>query len=225
MKNYLALLIFCILTFNINAQIVEYRVSKSNVNTYDTDMQSYNGWKGWVDNEKNINLYFSQNIFKKNINVQMIGFDPWAFVYYMDDTDVVYTIIADEPTENFPFRKKVKIKLISTVSTSKGSRDQFVQTKNILNGAGYIYSNETFDKLLSGTSIDDIYIFYEMEDGSKGYEAYNIKSKNAIANDASAEQRQIEQEEAANERERLKREKRSETINSLGSSIIKLLKK
>ena len=216
---------FCVLSMSINGQIVKYKANKVNTNLYDNDMQTYKGWNGWNNDETDCELAFSQNAFKIGSVFANMNFDPNHYVNYFSKVETIYTFMADEPIANFPFRKKISIKYTNRVLTKKSRIDEDIEKITTSTGKGYIYSNETFDKILSGNSIADIYIFYEMEDGSKGYKAYNIKSINAIANDAAAEQRQIEQEEAAAERERLKREKRSETINSLGSSIIKLLKK
>lgn len=225
MKNYIILLILSILPLNINAQIINYSITEICNNVYDKDMQSFTGWSSWRDNKQPYTLSFSPNAFKCNRFFVYINYDENNFVDKSTSYDNIYVFSADMPSTEFKFCKKATAKYIVTVVQRKSKRDDLKEEKKVVNGTAIVYSTESYDNILSGNSTGIFYVLFELEDGSKENIAYKIKSEVAIANDAAAEQRQIEQEEAAAERERLKREKRSETINSLGSSIIKLLKK
>lgn len=213
----------------VTAQVIVYNYIKTTSNYFDKDMQAYTGWKGWEDVYVGRRAYtantlsVSQNAIKIShvFSLDIEGYDdPLA----TRDNDL-YNFIADEPTAEFPFRKKVSIK--SNNQNSNPEKPQLNYNKEVI-GVGYIYSKTAFDKIMTGNAVTEIYVYYEMDNKEKGFIGYYINRY------TKAELDKMKDDKAAAEQDRIdelaeakaeKKRKETEAYKNLGKVIGTLLQK
>lgn len=229
-SNYF-LAIFLALTFKCaKAQVVKYQVLNENTNYYDKDMQSFTGWKDWVKTYVGgelswgiVNFSFSQNAARYEYYFTI--FSRKGSEDYENRTTIVYTFTNDEPTEEFPFRKKVAIKTVASLKNP--SRPQ-ANYNTETTGTGYIYSANTYQSILSGNSTAAIYVYFEMSDGFKGYVGRMINKNTQARLDEIQEEKEqaaADAEEAIEEAKREKQERTNQNIKAIGNAIQLLTKK
>lgn len=236
MKNiFIALIIICSASFS-HAQIAKYFINYTNSNIYVKDMESYKGWSGWEkksNNIGNIGSYLVTEINDLELSNAAIKFSQLSEnsrENYYDEKYQVTTckFIADEPTQEFQFRKKISytyfVKRVIKNSPKYGSVDEKYEVK----GHGYVYSKTSFEDLMKGNADTEIYFEYENEKGEKGYIGYKINrmSNEQIAEKKEAqEEREAEEQAEQEERAREKQKQTKELIQAGGSLLKSILKK
>ena len=190
-------------------RVVQYNIIKENPNYYDKEMQSFTGWKGWNNTyEGGGRSYYGSTTFSFSQNAARYNDSFTIFKDGSDDYEskntIIYTFIGDEPTTEFLFRKKISIKGTSSLKNPDKPQDNY----NIeIIGSGYIYSSASYESIMSGNSTADIYVYFEMSNGFKGYIGRNINRNTQYKLDEIKAEKEEADAEAEEEAEDAKREK------------------
>jgi hypothetical protein len=157
----------------VYSQITDYNVKNTLEKRYNKTMEVFYDWGEWyqpcseyicVDCKScSLRIQISENVilFKDKYSMPDLKFDTSYRCKY----------VADEPAKDFPFFKKVEI----TMEKTNVINGQYSNDKTY--GHGYVYSTISLKELLLKNGIKGIvYMYYEMDDGKKGYIGYELDS-------------------------------------------------
>ena len=224
MKKIYLFIVF--LTLNLNAQISEYYIIEDSNNNWDESMQTYKGWSDWSKQKQGeykgssfSNSYDNKTFISSKV-IKLFFRDSYAnddeSYITSDETVFLFNLTENQPTAKIKmYFKDVKIKYEKIEKSYKYEDPEYNFYKpNNNSGIGMIYSFDfTFDELISGNAVGQLYFDYTVGSVKNKY-AVKLKSKIIFEN----EKRQVDIEN-------FKKEKRSESINALGNSLLQLLKK
>jgi hypothetical protein len=224
MKNFKNILLTCLIFASslTDAQIARYHVIRVSHNHYDKDMQSYNGWSEWSNTIEEYASSSAEITLSLSANAARLVSNGITTEGVKSGT-ILYSFVGDEPTTQFPFRKKVSIK---TNINTNGSNS--VKNTGEVAGMGIIYSSASFESIIAGNSTADVYVYFEMSDGDKGYIGFAInKFTKAELEQRKAIKEQEEEEARENEEAaRIEKQKKlNQRIKSISNSMQTLLKK
>lgn len=201
MKNFITILLFSLCVFTSNAQVKEYYIIEECNNSYNKDMQSYNGWTEWKAlNKETDNLFYTDMLKFSQSVFQVIRIRDYysSHTSYVSNSSAVFTstFIADEPTAEYPFRKKISIKCNSSSSYTGATTGKPEDNKSSeILGTGYVYSKAPYNEIMSGKFTGVVYFYAEMNDGTKFYWGYKINPHSA----KELEELETKKQEAADE--------------------------